>query len=397
MKAAGKVFLLLITHIHLQAINPIYDFKREKIVSNHIMLPTISSETTNNCKIKQKGIINYLFCNISSSENSEFVDLKYKLSIQPNGEHEGLRSLTPETYGALPLTQNHIVYYLTSLQNSSLSSKKNIFTVTPFHYWSHYNKEKPLPTFEYNTSGFSIDASGDSTFLKPAIGLSYCHTDTKWQAQKNTSTTHNIYMYPSLKYNDENVFCSATVVGGYTFHNVKRVLQTASRPSVYSTPHSWELASTLVGGYLYNTTYITFIPQLNFTQTNVFQSSIKENNHVSLKAASKNFRYLNMSFSLTIKPHIKQFHPCIAPSIQFGWRSIRQLSDRNFIAKLDTIIDRSSYFITETYNSNLSLFFLEGTISISHKASQHVELSYRSEFDKKMIASGLSAQIIWEF
>lgn len=374
MKAAGRVFLLLITHIHLQATNPIDDFKREK-----------------------KGIVTYLFSNISSSEDPSFVDLRSNLSIQPIHEDEGLRSLTPEIYGALPLTQNQIIYYLTRLQNSCVSSEQNILIVTPFHYSSHYNKEKPLPTFQYNTSGFSIDISGYSTLLTPGIGLSYCHTDTNWQAQKNTSTTHDIYMYPSLKYNNENLFGSATLLGGYTFHNVKRVLQTADRPSVYSTPHSWELASTLVGGYIYSTNYITFIPQLNFTQTNVFQSSVKENNYASLKAASKNFRYLNMSFSLTIKPHIKQFYPCIEPSIQFGWRSIRQLSDRNFIAKLGTIVDRSSYFITETYNSNFSLFFLEGTLSISHRASQHVELSYRSEFDKKVIASGLSAQIIWEF
>lgn len=362
MKTTRKVFLLLITHIHLQTTNAI--------------------ETNSNCTNKQKGIINYLFCNISSSKNSEFVDL---------------RSLSPEIYGALPLTQNHIIYYLTSLQNSCLCSKKNILIVTPFHYSSHCNKEKPLPTFQYNTSGFSINTSGYSTLLTPGIGLSYCHTDTNWQAQKNTSTTHNIYMYPSLKYNNENLFSSATLLGGYTFHNVKRVLQTAECSSVYSTPHSWELASILVGGYIYSTNYITFIPQLNFTQTNVFQSCIKENNYASLKAASKNFRYLNMSFSLTIKSHIKQLYPCIAPSIQFGWRSIRQLSDRNFIAKLGTIIDRSSYFITETYGGNLSLFFLEGTLSISHRASQHIELSYRSEFDKKVIASGLSAQIMWEF
>ncbi len=385
MKASQKIVLLLITAIYLPTINAIE------------ILPIISSETDSNSTIKRKGIINYLFCNLSSSENPEFVDWLHKLSIQPTYECEGLRSLTPEIYGALPLTQNQIVYYLTSLQNCYLCNKKNTLTVTPFYYSSPYNKEKPLPTFQYNTSGFSIDTSSYSTFFTPGIGLSYSHTDTNWQAQKNVSTTHNIYLYPSLKYNNENLFCNATLLGGYTFHNVKRVLQIPDRSSVYSTPHSWELASTLVGGYIYSTNYLTFIPQLIFTQTNVFQSSIKENNYGNLKAASKNFRYLNMSFSLKIKPYLKESCRYIAPSIQLGWRSIRQLSDRNFIAKLGKITDRLSYFTNETYSSNLNLFFVEGVLSILFRTSQHVELSYRTEFDKKVIASGLSAQLIWEF
>lgn len=397
MKTSRKIVLFLITHIYLQTINAIDDFKREKIVSDFIILPISSSEANSNCTIKRTGIVNYLFCNISSFENPEFVDLLCKLSIQTIHECEILRSLTPEIYGALPLTQNQIIYYLTSLQNSFLRNAKNTLTVTAFHYSSHYNKEKPLPTFQYNTSGFSIDTSEYSAFITPGIGLTYSHTDTNWQAQKNASTTHNIYLYPSLKYDNENLFCSAILLGGYTFHHVKRVLQTADRPSVYSTPHSWELASTLLGGYVYSTNYLTFIPQLNFTQTNVFQSSIKENNYENLKTASKNFRYLNMSFSLKIKPHFKESYGCIEPSIQLGWRSIRQLSDRNFIAKLGKITDRSSYFTTETYNSDLSLFFVEEALSLSHRASQHIELSYRTEFDKKVIASGLSAQIIWEF
>lgn len=354
-------------------------------------------ETSSNYTIKRKGIVNYLFCNVSSFENPEFVDLLYKLSIPPNYEHEGLQSLTPEIYGALPLTQNQIIYYLSNLQDSSLHNAKNALTVTPFHYSSSYDREKPLPTFQYNTSGFSIDISGYSTFFIPKIALSYCYTDTNWKRQKNTSTTQTIYLYPSLGYSNENLFCNAIVLGGYTFHHVKRVMQTTTHPSVYSSPHSWELASTLCGGYIYSTNYLTFIPHLSFTQTNVFQSSIKENNYEALKAASKNFRYLNMSFSLKIKPYIKECYSYIAPSIHFGWRSIRQLSDTNFIAKLGKIIDRSSYFITETYSGNLNLFFVEGALGLSHRTNQYIELSYRTEFDKKVIASGLSAQIIWEF
>ena len=67
MKASQKIVLLLITAIYLPTINAIE------------ILPIISSETDSNSTIKRKGIINYLFCNLSSSENPEFVDWLHKL------------------------------------------------------------------------------------------------------------------------------------------------------------------------------------------------------------------------------------------------------------------------------------------------------------------------------
>lgn len=397
MKTVRKIFLVLITYIYLQTTNAIDNFTKEKVVQDLLILPPISFEAKSKCTSKQKGIRNYLICDHSSFEKSEWGDFLYKLSLESNQESRVLRSLTPEIYGALPLTQNQIVYYLSSLQNFCLCNKKNALTVTPFYYSSHYNKEKPFPTFEYNTSGFSINSSVYSPLFIPGIGLTYCYTDTNWHVRKNASTTHNIYLYPLLKYTNENLFFSVTVLGGYTFHKVKRSVQTKISPSVCSKPHSWELASTLVGGYIYSTNYLTFIPQLNFTQTNVFQSSIKESNYPNLKAASKNFRYLNMSFSLKIKPYIKQCNSYFAPSLELGWRSIRQLSDRSFISKLGENTNRFTSFTSETYSSNLNLFFIEGILSILQRANQRVELSYRTEFDKKVIASGLSAQITWEF
>lgn len=366
------------------------------LLSPQIVLPIENEKLPYN----QKYLANYLFSDEFPFENKEFVDLLQNLFILPIHEYEkALASLTPEIYGALPLTQNQTIYYLTSLTSSCNLNKKNTFSVTPFYHTSYYDKEKFLPSYQHSAVGFSINASQYATFFTPGAGLTYCRSDTAWQDKNGRATTLNIYLYPSLTFHNESLFCNVTVLGGYTCHNVTRSLQFANQMQIDSTPHSWELASTLCGGYTCSTVFATFIPQLTFTQINVFQSAIKEDKIIdaSLKTSSKNFRYLNMSLSLQVEQPI--IHSCcsITPSLQFGWHNSRLLSDKTFNSKLNGYIIRNKDFRTETYSGNTNLYFLQGAIALSDKENSRLELSYKAEFDTKIITSGLSVQIIWEF
>lgn len=361
-----------------------------------IVLPVDNKKLPNN----QKYVANYLFSDGFPFENKEFVELLQNLFILPIHEYEkALASLTPEIYGALPLTQNQTIYYLTSVTSSCNLDKKNTFSVTPFYHTSYYDKEKSLPSYQHRAVGFSINASQYATFFTPGAGLTYCRSDTTWQDKNGRASTFNIYLYPYLTFHNESLFCNVTVLGGYTCHNVTRSLQFANQMQMNSTPHNWELASTLCGGYTCNTNFITFIPQLTFTQVNVFQSAIKEDKTVdaSLKTSSKNFRYLNMSLSLQVEQPIIHSCCCITPSLQFGWHNSRLLSDKTFNSKINGYIIRNKDFRTETYIGNTNLYFVQGAIALSDKENSSLELSYKAEFDTEIITSGLSVQIIWEF
>lgn len=382
-------------------ITGIIDFETERVTFTLLTPQIVLSIENNALPTNQKHVANYLFSDDFPFENRQFVDLLQNLFTLPMNEYEkSLASLTPEIYGALSVTQNQTIYYITSLPTPTcITNKKNTFAVTPFYNISHYDKEKSLPNYQYNAVGFSMNISQYVTSFTPGAGLTYCSSDTAWQGESVRANTFNIYLYPSLTYHNENLFCNVTVLGGYTYHNVNRTLQFGDHIHMDSTPHSWELAAALHGGYTCSTEYVTFTPQLNFTQVNVFQSSIKENKRedISLKTASKNFRYLNMSLSLKLEQEI--IHSCcsITPSLQFGWHNTRQLSDKNFNSKIAGYSLRKKYFITETYTGNTGLYFLEGSVGLSDRENSSLKLSYRAEFDTHVITSGLSAQIVWEF
>lgn len=378
----------------------VIDYKIDRVtftlLTPQIVLPVENEQLPNN----QKYVANYLFSDEFPFENKEFVDLLQNLFVLPIHEYEkALASLTPEIYGALPLTQNQTIYYLTSLTSSCNFNKKNTFSVIPFYNTSYYDKEKSFPSYQYSTVGVSINASQYATFFTPGAGLTYCRSDTAWQDKNGRASTFNIYLYPYLTFHNESLFCNVTVLGGYTCHNVKRRLQFANQTQMNSTPHNWELASTLCGGYTCNTDFLTFIPQLTFTQVNVFQSAIKEDKTIdaSLKTSSKNFRYLNMSLSLQVEHPILHFCYSITPSLQFGWHNSRLLSDKTFNSKISSYIIRNKDFRTETYSGNMNLYFLQGAIALSDNKNSNLKLSYKAEFDTKVITSGLSVQIIWEF
>lgn len=365
------------------------------VCAPQIILPIENEKLPNN----PKHVANYLFTDEFPFENKEFVDLLQNLFIVPIREYESaLASLTPEIYGALPLTQNQTIYHLTN-SSPPYTLAKNIFCVTPFYQTSYYDKEKLLSNYQYNTIGFSINASQYTEIFTPGTGLTYCRTDTVWQNKKGQATTFNIYLYPYLTFHNESLFCNVTVLGGYTCHNVTRSLQFANYRQMNSTPHSWELASTLCGGYTCNTKFLTFIPQLNFTQINIFQSAIKEDKTVdaSLKTSSKNFRYLNMSLSLRIEKAMIYTCCSLTPSLQFGWHKSRLLSDKNFNSKLKGYILRKKDFRTETYSGNMNLYFLQGAVALSRKDNNSLELAYKAEFDTKVRTSGLSVKILWDF
>lgn len=424
MKLYRYIFLFLFpyTLIHPQIINPetisdtsrrtvtndkkeileigarafLIDWQVCTLVSPEVFLPIKNKNLSNN----QKQVANYLFLERNAYANNQSLDFLQNLALLPIREYQqALSFFTPEIYGALPLNQNQTIYYLTSLLNTPYRiNEKNRFTVLPFYHTS-YGKEKFLPKYQHDTTGFSINTSHYTTFFTPGIGLTYGRSDAVWQDEKGQATTLNIYLYPSMNFHKENLFCNVTVLGGFTYHNVMRTMQFANEMQINVNPHSWELATALCGGYNCSTDYLTFIPQLKFTQINVFQSSIKENRSkdMCLKTASKNFRYLNMSFSLQIERSIIHSCYCITPSLQFGWHNTRLLSDTNFISKISGYMSHTKDFRTETYSGNTSLYFLEGAIGLSDGENNSLLLSYKTEFDTRVITSGLSAQIIWEF
>ena len=367
-------------------------------VEPQIILPIPSDELPNN----QKNIANYLFCDNFPFENDNLVNLLQTLFQLPVPQYiKILATLTPEQYGALPITEKNNIQYLTSLKLESCIEAYQYCIVTPLFYTDHYQRDSHLPDYVQNTGGVSLTYQTNfARKMALEIAASYLNTHVEWGDRKGRAVSNAFYLAPSLLCKGNGIDCKMTVMGGYSLREVDRRISFPTLLHTKSTPKSWSVAESLSLAYNYNyKRKIFLIPNLTLLQTNIFNKKISEDQPkgLNLQTEANTDSYLDTIVSLGFKArHESQAH-CAIPSLTFGWHNVWQLTDRNYTSKLDNYTACQPSFSTKTYSANRDRFFIEGAVNLTHVQDWGINHSARFEFGNGDLIIAVHLSLDWAF
>lgn len=367
-------------------------------VEPQIILPIPSNQLPNN----QKNIANYLFCANFPFENDNLVTLLRNLFVlSVKGYTKTLATLTPEQYGALPITEKNNLHYLLSLKQQSCIDAYQYGIVTPLFYTDHYQKNSHLPNYVQNTGGVNLTyQTRYPSKMALELSASYLNTHIEWADKKGTAICNAFYLAPSLLCKGNGVECKMTVIGSYNLSHVNRRITFPTPLHTQANPKSWSIAECV--SLTYNHKYrekIFIIPSLTLLQTNVFNRKISENKpkELNLQTEAKTHSYLDTILSLGFKTQKIWPACCAIPSITFGWHNVRHLTDRNYTSRLDNYRACCSSFSTKTYSAHRDRFFIEGALNMAHVCNWGVNHSARVEFGSGDLILAVHLSLDWAF
>lgn len=372
------------------------------VLSPQILLPIPSNQLPRN----QKKLAKYLFCDNFPFENDDLVELLQNLFQLSIPEYcKVLATLTPQHYGALPIGESRCIEYLLRQNSSSCRGKfsdgQYSFTLLPLYYRNNIqSKDSHLPNYQQNTGGFRIQYSMyNPTNIAIDIGGSFLHTYTKWEEYLGNADSNGAYVDTKVNYNKDNFCSSLGILGGYSYVSVRHNIFLGHLIKAQSNPHYWDFAGVLSAKYTARYNCISFIPTVNLTQTNVFLSSIYENQpkELKLQANSKHFGFLDALLSLKIQLETQAICNSIKAYVDFGWHNIKQLSSRNFYSRLGNFIACKSSFTTRSYKGSVKRLFSDWGGTISYCPGFELFFNYKIESTKGDKIQAFNLGTNWKF
>lgn len=369
------------------------------------MLPTFHHPMRKN----QKYLVKYLY-GISSSTRSpqlvELLNIFSRLSISQYSKR--LAIVSPQQYGAFPLTQSQNIYFLLTqrLPVYCLNDAKNFHKFTIIPQWLGYSHQKKsyLPDYKSHTSGFTVIHAYQNSKrfynITPMSRITYLYTTTKWIKKMGKATTQNLYYHPSLSFSMGESFIPAlTLLLGYNYHQLRRGIYFDSPSSVSTAFSSWEISESLDLLYQYLFYSFTMLPELILTQTNVFQSCIHEKHKKELpfQIKSQIFSYLDILFTLRIQRQKISHESCVTPSLAVGWHRAIQLTNQFLSSKAEDFPTCASHFVTETYMAIPHSVYIQLRLDLSYRKEAAICLSCTNEYGDKRWSCNLVWQASWSF
>lgn len=380
----------------------------------------------NDLPTNAKSIAEYLFCEKFYPDDADLLSVMRQLVILPPEQfvHE-LDELTPEQFGALPLTD---------LQNNRLIAN-SIISRTENFSWCDECKERKDPTshekltsvwaapvgqwqqqrgyneqigFNTQTYGFSVGAT--HLFL-PWIqfggGIGYTYTNLGWKENAGEGHWNTIYLSPSLGLQKNNWYFNFLAQGSMNFYSIDRELRFIGlHRTAHNSHHSFGLLTRIDGGYKFtfyrseNRLPITLLPTARLSYFNLFEESYTESGagSVNLKINSKYSSYLQPEILLKLLRKIYIQDLCITPTFHLGWIGNFTLSSGTYTSRF--AINESfckSHFSVDSYDRNTNQLSMGAALLIKRFDQWQVEISYETRLLDRLFINNATLNADWRF
>ena len=373
-----------------------------------------------------KNVANYLFCGDFYPNDADLKSVMQQLlTLPPNLFIKELDQLSPDQFGALPLTDlqnNRMIANTVTSKTESFSwcdacetekncpNKENLITVwlAPVGQWQKQRGYKEQLGFNTQTYGFSMGGSHlFSSWIYFSGGLGYTHTNIEWKDNAGGGDWNSIYLSPSVGLLKKNWYINFLTQGSLNFYSINRDIRfTGLHRTAHSSHRSLGLLARIDGGYKFtfyrteNELPFTILLTARLSYFNLFEESYKETGakSINLKINSKYSSYLQPEFLVKFLREIHVDTLCITPIFHLGWIGNYSLTSETYTSRfsINEPFCKSSFSIN-SYDKNTNQLSLGMTLLLKQFDLWQIEISYEARLLDHLFINNATIHADWKF